>query len=75
MIPISCSTYLILGITERQILSEDSLRAKEGTYFGAGLHDEAEDTIGGSSDGKTTHELVAHGLALGGGAETTVGDL
>lgn len=40
-----------------------------------GLHDEAEDTIAGSSDGKTVKELVSEGLALSDGGETTVLDL
>lgn len=54
---------------------ENGLRAKEGTYFGAGLHDKSENTIGGTANGKTAHQLVAHGLALSGGTETAVGDL
>lgn len=39
--------------------------------LGAGLHDEAEDTIAGTADGKAVEELVAEGLALGDGGETT----
>lgn len=43
--------------------------------LGAGLHDEAEDTIASTTDGKTVEELVAEGLALGDGGETAVLDL
>ena len=43
--------------------------------LGAALHDEAQDTIAGTTDGKTVEELVAEGLALGDGAETAVLDL
>jgi hypothetical protein len=39
------------------------------------LHDEAEDTIAGSSDSKAIEELVPEGLALGDGGETAVLDL
>ena len=44
-------------------------------HLGSRLHDESEDTVGGSSDGKATLELVSEGFALGDGAETSVGDL
>jgi hypothetical protein len=43
--------------------------------LGAGLHDEAEDTIASTADGETVEELVAEGLALGDGGQTTVLDL
>merc|ERR1719378_507914 len=59
-----------LGTLSTKLTRDDDLAT-----FGAGLHDETEDTIGGTANGKTTHELVAHRLALSGGAETTVGDL
>ena len=39
------------------------------------LHDESEDTIACSADGKTVEELVSEGLALGDSGETTVLDL
>jgi len=38
------------------------------------LHDESEDTVGGSSDGKTAEELVSEGLGLGDGAQASVGN-
>ena len=40
------------------------LRAKEGTYFSAGFHDESEDTIGSTSDSQTTHKLVSQRFTL-----------
>jgi hypothetical protein len=43
--------------------------------LGAGLHDETEDTIAGTTNGKTVQELVAERLALSNGAETAVLDL
>ena len=43
--------------------------------LGAGLHDEAQDTVACSSHGKTVEQLVAEGLALGDGGQTTVLDL
>ena len=43
--------------------------------LGTRLHDESENTVGGTSDGKTTEELVSERLALGDGVETTVLDL
>ena len=36
------------------------------------LHDESEDTIGGSSDGQTVEQLVSQRLGLSGGRETSV---
>jgi len=38
------------------------------------LHHESEDTVGGSSDGKTAEELVSEGLGLGNGAQASVGN-
>jgi len=40
---------------------------------GAVLHDESENTIGGSSDGETSEELVSEGFSLGDCGETSVG--
>merc|ERR1719454_51893 len=56
-------------------LSTKLTRDNNLATFGTRLHDEAEDTIGGTADGKTAHKLVAHGFALGSGAQTTVGNL
>merc|ERR1719231_157334 len=42
--------------------------------FGARLHDETKHTIGSTTTGKTTKKLVAKGLTLGLGVETTVGN-
>lgn len=43
--------------------------------LGARLHDEAQHTVAGTTDGQTVKELVAEGLALGDGGKTTVLDL
>jgi hypothetical protein len=43
--------------------------------LGAGLHDEAEHTIAGTTDGQTVEQLVAQGLTLSDSGETTVLDL
>lgn len=59
-----------LGAGSTELAGDDDLAT-----LGAGLHDEAEDTIAGTSDGETVEELVAEGLALGDGGETTVLDL
>ncbi len=56
-----------LGTGSTQLARDDDLAT-----LGTRLHDEAEDTVGGTSDGKTTEELVAERLALGDGVETTV---
>ena len=53
----------------------DNLRAKEGTYFSAGFHNESEDTIGSTSDSQTTHKFVSQRFTLGNGTETTVSNL
>jgi hypothetical protein len=45
------------------------------TTLGTALHDEAEDTVTGTTDGKTVQELVAEGLALSDSGETAVLDL
>lgn len=59
-----------LGASSAELAGNDDLAA-----LGAGLHDEAEDTIAGTTDGKTVEELVAEGLALSDSGETTVLDL
>jgi hypothetical protein len=59
-----------LGTGSTELARDDNLAT-----LGARLHDEAEDTIAGTSDGETVEELVAEGLALGDGGETTVLDL
>lgn len=59
-----------LGTGGAQLSGNDNLAA-----LGTGLHDEAEDTIACTSDGKTVEELVAEGLALGDSGETTRLDL
>ena len=58
-----------LGSLTSELTADDDLAA-----LGAGLHDESKNTIAGTSDGQTTDELVSKGLALGDGAQTTVGD-
>lgn len=42
--------------------------------LGSVLHDESQDTIGGSSDGQTVEQLVSQGLGLGSGGQTSVVD-
>lgn len=59
-----------LGTGSTELARDDNLAT-----LGTGLHDEAEDTIAGTSDGKAVEELVAEGLALRDGGETTVLDL
>lgn len=59
-----------LGTGSTQLTRDDDLAT-----LGARLHNEAEDTVSGTADGKTTEELVAERLALGNGVETTVLDL
>lgn len=59
-----------LGTGSTELTRDDNLAT-----LGTALHDESEDTIAGTSDGKTVEELVAEGLALGDGGETTVLDL
>lgn len=66
----SVNEFHALGTLASQLAAHDDLAA-----LGARLHDEAEDTIAGSSDGKTADELVSEGLALSDGAQTAVGDL
>jgi len=59
-----------LGTGGAQLAGDDNLAS-----LGAGLHDEAEDTVAGAADGEAVEELVAQGLALGDGGETAVLDL
>lgn len=59
-----------LGAGGAELAGDDDLAA-----LGTGLHDEAEDTIAGATDGETVKELVAEGLALSDGGETAVLDL
>jgi len=59
-----------LGTGSTELTRDDNLAT-----LGAGLHDEAEDTIASTADSETVEELVAEGLALGDGGKTTVLDL
>lgn len=59
-----------LGTGGAQLAGDDNLAT-----LGAGLHDEAEHTVACTTDGETVEELVAEGLALGDGGETTGLDL
>ena len=59
-----------LGTGSTELSGDDDLAA-----LGARLHDEAQDTIAGTTNGQTVEQLVAEGLALGDGGETTVLDL
>lgn len=59
-----------LGTSSTELARDDNL-----TTLGTRLHDEAEDTIAGTSDGETVEELVAKGLALGDSGQTTGLDL
>ena len=56
-----------LGTGSTQLSGNDNLAT-----LGTRLHDETEDTVACSSDGKTVEELVSEGLALSDGGETTV---
>lgn len=59
-----------LGTGGTELARDDNLAT-----LGARLHDEAQDTIAGTADGQTVEQLVAEGLALGDGGQTTVLDL
>ena len=59
-----------LGAGGAELSGHDDLAA-----LGAGLHDEAEDTVAGAADGQAVEQLVAEGLALGDGGEAAVLDL
>ena len=59
-----------LGTGSTELTRDNNL-----TTLGTRLHDETEDTIAGTSNGKTVQKLVSEGLALSDGGETTVLDL
>lgn len=59
-----------LGTGSTELSGDDDLAT-----LGARLHDETQDTIARPSHSETVEELVAEGLALGDGGETTVLDL
>jgi hypothetical protein len=59
-----------LGSGSSQLTGDDDLAT-----LGAGLHDESEDTVAGSSNGETTEELVSEGLGLSNGGKSSVLDL
>lgn len=59
-----------LGTSSTELARNDDLAT-----LGARLHDEAQDTVAGTTDGQTVKELVAEGLALGDGGQTAVLDL
>jgi len=65
----SVSEFHGLGSLTSQFTRDDDL-----TTLGSRLHDEAENTIGSTSDGQTSHELVSERFALSDSTETTVGD-
>lgn len=56
-----------LGTSSTQLTRDDDLAT-----LGTSLHNESQNTVGGTSDGQTTEELVAEGLALGNGVQSTV---
>ena len=56
-----------LGTRGTELARDDNLAT-----LGAGLHNETEDTIASTTDGKTTEKLVAEGLALSNSRKTTV---
>jgi len=56
-----------LGTGSTELTRDNNL-----TTLGTRLHDETEDTIAGTSNGKTVQKLVSEGLALSDGGETTV---
>lgn len=58
-----------LGTGSTELSGDDDLAA-----LGARLHDEAQDTVAGTTDGEAVEELVAEGLALGDGGQTAVLD-
>ena len=52
--------------------STELARDNHFTALGTRLHDEAEDTVACTADGKTAKKLVAKGLALCNGRETAI---
>lgn len=59
-----------LGTSSTELTRDDNLAT-----LGTRLHNEAEDTIAGTTDGETVEELVSERLALSDGGETAVLDL
>jgi hypothetical protein len=59
-----------LGTGGTELSGHDNLAT-----LGTRLHDETEDTVAGTTNGKTVKELVAEGLALSDSGETAVLDL
>lgn len=59
-----------LGTSGTQLARHNNLAT-----LSTGLHDETEDTVAGTTDGETVQQLVAEGLALSDGGQTTVLDL
>jgi hypothetical protein len=55
-------------------LATDLTGHRDISSLGTSLHDEAKDTVTGTTDSKATEELVLEGLSLGLGAEATVGN-
>ncbi len=72
-------TSRLAGVDHETVGEFHRLRASSAKLAGnnnltslrVGIHDEAEDTIAGAADGQTTKKLVAEGLALSNGGETT----
>ncbi len=56
-------------------LSTELSRDNNFAALGLVLHDEAEHTVACTAHGKAAEQLVAQRLALGNGAQATVGDL
>jgi len=59
-----------LGTLTTQLAGDDDLAT-----LGAGLHDETEHTVAGTTDGQSSGELVTQRLSLGNGAQATGGHL
>lgn len=59
-----------LGTSSTELARDDNLAT-----LSARLHDEAQDTVAGATDGEAVKQLVAEGLALGDGGEAAVLDL
>merc|ERR1719164_107448 len=70
-----CLLHILLRLDDDivlRLIDSDLARHHNGATEGTALHDEADHTIAGTSDSKSSEELVAQGLALGHGAEATV---
>lgn len=63
---VSVSELLTLGT-----LAADLAGHRHLSTLGTGLHDEAQDTVACSADGKTAQKLVLKGLGLGLGVQAT----